>query len=65
MAKKGVGYPFTLRLVTLFLFFLINLLMGLTPIRTLSYYLVSQVGMLAGMPASSISGRWKSSITTA
>jgi uncharacterized membrane protein YdjX (TVP38/TMEM64 family) len=65
MAKKGVRYLFILRLVTLFLFFLINLLMGLTPIRTLSYYLVSQVGMLAGMPASSISGRWKSSITTA
>lgn len=48
MAKDGVMYLFTLRLVPLFPFFLVNLLMGLTPIRTLSYYWVSQVGMLAG-----------------
>jgi pyruvate/2-oxoglutarate dehydrogenase complex dihydrolipoamide dehydrogenase (E3) component/uncharacterized membrane protein YdjX (TVP38/TMEM64 family) len=48
MAKEGALYLFTLRLVPLFPFFLVNLLMGLTPIRTLSYYLVSQVGMLAG-----------------
>jgi pyruvate/2-oxoglutarate dehydrogenase complex dihydrolipoamide dehydrogenase (E3) component/uncharacterized membrane protein YdjX (TVP38/TMEM64 family) len=48
MAKEGTLYLFTLRLVPLFPFFLVNLLMGLTPIRTLSYYLVSQVGMLAG-----------------
>lgn len=48
MAKDGVLYLFTLRLVPLFPFFLVNLLMGLTPVRTLSYYWVSQVGMLAG-----------------
>ncbi|HSN78740.1 MAG TPA: FAD-dependent oxidoreductase, partial [Rhodoferax sp.] len=35
-------------LVPLFPFFLVNLLMGLTPIRTLSYYWISQLGMLAG-----------------
>ena len=46
--KDGVFYLFTLRLVPLFPFFVINLLMGLTPIRTLSYYLVSQIGMFAG-----------------
>ena len=48
MAKDGVFYLFTLRLVPLFPFFIVNLLMGLTAIRTSSYYWVSQVGMLAG-----------------
>lgn len=48
MAKDGTLYLFTLRLVPLFPFFLVNLLMGLTPIRTLSYYWISQLGMLAG-----------------
>lgn len=48
IAKDGPLYLFTLRLVPVFPFFLVNLLMGLTPIRTLSYYWVSQVGMFAG-----------------
>ncbi len=46
--KEGAFYLFTLRLVPLFPFFIINLLMGLTPIRTSTFYLVSQLGMLAG-----------------
>ena len=46
--KEGAFYLFTLRLVPIFPFFLINLLMGLTPIRALTFYWVSQVGMLAG-----------------
>ncbi|WP_432695597.1 FAD-dependent oxidoreductase [Marinobacterium sp. YM272] len=46
--KDGAFYLFTLRLVPLFPFFLINLLMGLTPIRARTFYWVSQVGMLAG-----------------
>lgn len=46
--KEGAFYLFTLRLVPIFPFFLINILMGLTPIRTFTYYWVSQVGMLAG-----------------
>lgn len=46
--KDGAFYLFTLRLVPLFPFFLINLLMGLTGMRTWTYYWVSQVGMLAG-----------------
>ena len=46
--KDGVFYLFTLRLVPAFPFFVINLVMGLTPIRTLPFYLVSQIGMLAG-----------------
>ncbi len=48
MEKEGSFYLFTLRLVPLFPFFVINLLMGLTPIRTITYAWVSQVGMLAG-----------------
>ncbi|MDO8789877.1 MAG: FAD-dependent oxidoreductase [Sulfuritalea sp.] len=46
--KEGGFYLFTLRLVPVFPFFMINLLMGLTPIRTGTFYWVSQVGMLAG-----------------
>ncbi len=46
--KDGAFYLFTLRLVPLFPFFAINLVMGLTPIRTRTFYWVSQVGMLAG-----------------
>ena len=46
--KDGAFYLFTLRLVPVFPFFLINLLMGLTRMRVLTYYWVSQLGMLAG-----------------
>ncbi len=46
--KDGAFYLFTLRLIPVFPFFLINLLMGLTPISTLRYYFVSQLGMLPG-----------------
>lgn len=46
--KDGAFYLFTLRLIPIFPFFLINLLMGLTPISTVRYYLVSQLGMLPG-----------------
>jgi pyruvate/2-oxoglutarate dehydrogenase complex dihydrolipoamide dehydrogenase (E3) component/uncharacterized membrane protein YdjX (TVP38/TMEM64 family) len=46
--KEGAFYLFTLRLVPIFPFFVINLVMGLTPMRTLTFYWVSQVGMLAG-----------------
>jgi pyruvate/2-oxoglutarate dehydrogenase complex dihydrolipoamide dehydrogenase (E3) component/uncharacterized membrane protein YdjX (TVP38/TMEM64 family) len=48
MEKDGAFYLFTLRLVPIFPFFIINLLMGLTPIKTRTFYWVSQVGMLAG-----------------
>ena len=46
--KDGAFYLFTLRLVPVFPFFLINLLMGLTPINTSTYFWVSLVGMAAG-----------------
>ncbi|WP_369920129.1 FAD-dependent oxidoreductase [Marinomonas polaris] len=48
IARDGAFYLFTLRLVPIFPFFLINLLMGLTTIRALTFYWVSQVGMFAG-----------------
>ena len=48
MAKDGAFYLFTLRLVPVLPFFVINLLMGLTPIKTRTFYGVSQLGMLAG-----------------
>ncbi|WP_137167262.1 FAD-dependent oxidoreductase [Salinimonas lutimaris] len=46
--KQGGFYLFTLRLVPVFPFFLINLLMGLTSLKIRTFYWVSQVGMLAG-----------------
>ena len=46
--KEGSFYLFTLRLVPVFPFFLINLLMGLTAIKSWTFYWVSQIGMLAG-----------------
>ena len=45
---EGEFYLFTLRLIPVIPFFVINLGMGLTPIRAWSFYWVSQLGMLAG-----------------
>ncbi len=46
--KEGAFYLFSLRLVPIFPFFVINLAMGLTPIRLVTFFWVSQIGMLAG-----------------
>ncbi|MDT8376731.1 MAG: FAD-dependent oxidoreductase [Mariprofundaceae bacterium] len=46
--RDGAFYLFALRLVPIFPFFLINLLMGLTAFRATTFYWVSQTGMLAG-----------------
>ncbi|MFB9214950.1 TVP38/TMEM64 family protein [Vibrio sinaloensis] len=46
--KDGAFYLFSLRLIPVFPFFLINLLMGLTPISVARFYFVSQLGMLPG-----------------
>jgi pyruvate/2-oxoglutarate dehydrogenase complex dihydrolipoamide dehydrogenase (E3) component/uncharacterized membrane protein YdjX (TVP38/TMEM64 family) len=48
VAREGGFYLFALRLVPVFPFVAVNLLMGLTPIRAATYYWVSQAGMLAG-----------------
>lgn len=47
MEKDGAFYLFSLRLVPVFPFFIINLVMGLTPIRTVVFAFASQIGMLA------------------
>ncbi len=46
--REGGFYLFTLRLIPVVPFFLINLLMGLTRMNVWTYYWVSQIGMLAG-----------------
>ncbi len=48
IAKDGAFYLFTLRLVPVFPFFVINLLMGLTALKTVTFWWVSQLGMLPG-----------------
>jgi pyruvate/2-oxoglutarate dehydrogenase complex dihydrolipoamide dehydrogenase (E3) component/uncharacterized membrane protein YdjX (TVP38/TMEM64 family) len=46
--REGAFYLFSLRLVPLFPFFVINLVLGLTPLPARTFYWVSQLGMLAG-----------------
>lgn len=48
LEKEGAFYLFSLRLIPLFPFWIINLVMGLTPIKVGTYWWVSQVGMLPG-----------------
>lgn len=46
--EDGAFYLFTIRLIPVFPFFVVNLVMGLTPIKTMTFYLASQIGMLPG-----------------
>lgn len=48
LEKEGAFYLFTLRLIPLVPFFVINAVMGLTKLRATTFWWVSQVGMLAG-----------------
>ena len=48
LQREGAFYLFTLRLIPAVPFFVINVVMGLTPIRTWTFWWVSQIGMLAG-----------------
>ena len=48
IAREGAFYLLTLRLIPLFPFWLINLVMGLTKMPLWRFYWVSQLGMLAG-----------------
>ena len=48
LAKEGAFYLFTLRLLPVVPFFLINLALGLSAMRAWTFYWVSQIGMLAG-----------------
>jgi len=51
MEKEGAFYLFTLRLIPLIPFFMLNVLMGLSKMKTLTFFWVSQLGMLAGTVA--------------
>ncbi|WP_292992739.1 FAD-dependent oxidoreductase [Nitrosomonas sp.] len=63
LEQDGVFYLFSLRLVPVFPFFLINLLMGLTAIRSTTFFWVSLVGMFAGTAAYVNAGTQLAAIT--
>ena len=46
--SEGAFYLFALRLVPVFPFFIINVVMALMPIKTWTFYWISQLGMLPG-----------------
>ena len=48
LKREGAFYLFTLRLIPAVPFFVINVVMGLTPLKTSTYWWVSQIGMLPG-----------------
>jgi uncharacterized membrane protein YdjX (TVP38/TMEM64 family) len=48
LAREGAFYVFMLRLIPAVPFFVINVVMGLTPVRTRTFWWVSQIGMLPG-----------------
>ena len=62
--KDGSFYLFSIRMVPLFPFFVVNLLMGLTAIRTTSFYFASQAGMLIGTAVYVNAGSELSQITS-
>ncbi|MFO8048878.1 MAG: FAD-dependent oxidoreductase [Desulfosudaceae bacterium] len=62
--RDGAFYLFTLRLVPVFPFFVINLVMGLTPIRTRTFFLVSLAGMIPGGMVYVNAGRQLAEVTT-
>ncbi|MDP1788060.1 FAD-dependent oxidoreductase [Nitrosomonas sp.] len=63
LEQDGFFYLFSLRLVPIFPFFLINLLMGLTAIRSTTFFWVSLVGMCAGTAAYVNAGTQLAAIT--
>ena len=48
LEREGPFYLFTLRLIPAVPFFIVNAVMGLTPLKTWTFWWVSQIGMLAG-----------------
>ena len=51
LEREGAFYLFTLRLIPVVPFFVINVVMGLTPLRVTTFWWVSQVGMIPGTAA--------------
>ncbi len=62
--KEGAFYLFTLRLVPAFPFFMINVVLGLTPMRAWTFFWVSQVGMFLGTVAYVNAGTQLANITS-
>lgn len=62
--RDGGFYLFGLRMVPLFPFFVINVVMGLTPLRLWTFYWVSQVGMLAGTAVFVFAGTQLAQVTS-
>jgi uncharacterized membrane protein YdjX (TVP38/TMEM64 family) len=56
LEREGVFYLFTLRLLPVVPFFVVNLVMGLTPLRIRTFWWVSQLGMLPGTAAYAYAG---------
>ena len=61
--KEGAFYLFSLRLIPLFPFFVINLVFGLTKMNLFTYYWVSQIGMLPGTAVYVLAGVQLSQVT--
>ena len=64
LTREGAFYLFTLRLIPQVPFFIVNLLMGLTPLRTTTFWWVSQLGMLPGTCVYVYAGSSVSSLET-
>lgn len=64
LEREGAFYLFMLRLIPAVPFFVINVVMGLTPVRTRTYWWVSQLGMLPGTAAYVYAGSSVPNLTT-
>ena len=64
IVRDGAFYLFALRLVPVFPFFIVNLVMGLTTIKLSTFFIVSQIGMLAGTVVYTYAGTRLGQVTT-
>ncbi len=64
LEREGAFYLFMLRLIPAVPFFVINVVMGLTPVKTRTYWWVSQLGMLPGTAVYVYAGSSVPNLTT-
>jgi len=64
LEREGPFYLFTLRLIPAVPFFVVNVVMGLTPLKTRTFWWVSQIGMLAGTAVFVYAGSSVPNLTT-
>ena len=64
LEQEGAFYLFTLRLIPAVPFFIVNAVMGLTPLKTRTFWWVSQLGMLAGTAVFVYAGSSVPNLTT-